>query len=657
MVNPEANPQRPLVRTVRDLALDLLLAREPQARGNAIFLIGAGCSVSAGVKLASGVARHCAAKLALKYSDDSFAGDADQALEWLIANESVRLSNDQTPKDDGSHWPYLYQYFFEEHLKSPNQQRDVINDIIDEADDRLNWAHACLGELVNQRYVHTVLTTNFDQLVLQGIIRTGLLPVVADGLEVLNRITAKPRRPQVVHLHGSMHTYNLRNSREAVVETAADLTAQSMMFSLLQGSSMLVVVGYAGAEDGVMRLLRDASKTMPQSVIYWVTYEGGADKLSEPCTELLSGENKFIVQGGEADDFFSEVMRELKIGQPAWVRDPIAVLSKQSLKLQAPSNIADVGFLVAAFRERVKHADLPENRWPERDAKTLAAEKSAQGDFEGARALLEPMDRNMDDEAAALHAHCCIKIFEADPTSHRHELDSAIDELGKLVERTKDEGRLEHIEELTEAYLDLHDFPRDENEASTSIQNLLAMIGAHQNEFSRDANAAGFARLKFVRARALQIVSEQNSENTAQLDECISDYREVIGVLAAIGDPRNILVEAKSGLAAALQVSGERSKDQPKLREAVVLQREVVEMSRSNSKTKEDAGQLANLAEALQALAVVVAPDEATLLLAETVLNLRQAISFYEREGETERIKETKEVLAEVEAKAAQYSR
>jgi hypothetical protein len=111
MVNPEASLQRPLVRTVRDLALDLLLAREPQARGSAIFLIGAGCSVSAGVKLASGVARHCAAQLALKYSDGSFVGDADQALAWLVARENVRLSIDQTRKDDGSHWPHLYQYF------------------------------------------------------------------------------------------------------------------------------------------------------------------------------------------------------------------------------------------------------------------------------------------------------------------------------------------------------------------------------------------------------------------------------------------------------------------------------------------------------------------------------------------------------------------
>src|SRR5690348_11670541 len=103
---------------------------------------------------------------------------------------------------DGSHWKALYSLFFETHLKSPNAQRDVINEIIDQAQNRLNWAHACLGELVDQRYVHTVLTTNFDQLVVQGIIRTGLLPVTADGLEALNRITGKPRHPQVVHLHG-----------------------------------------------------------------------------------------------------------------------------------------------------------------------------------------------------------------------------------------------------------------------------------------------------------------------------------------------------------------------------------------------------------------------------------------------------------------------
>ena len=216
----------PLVKNVTNLANDLTLARDDtegtnQGRGRAIFLVGAGCSVTAGIPAAPGVAKHCALKLARIYSSGEFAGvDPDAALEWLQKSNRVELATDLTPKEDGSHWSALYSYFFEFHLKSPNQQREVINEIIDNARDGLNWAHACLGELVERRYVHTILTTNFDQLVLQGIIRTGILPVTADGLEALNRITGRPKRPQVVHLHGSMHTYNLRNSRAALSETS-----------------------------------------------------------------------------------------------------------------------------------------------------------------------------------------------------------------------------------------------------------------------------------------------------------------------------------------------------------------------------------------------------------------------------------------------------
>jgi hypothetical protein len=212
----------------------------------------------------------------------------------------------------------------------------VINEIIDQAKDGLNWAHVCLGELVDQRYVHTVLTTNFDQLVVQGIIRTGLLPVTADGLEALNRITGKPRHPQVVHLHGSMHTYNLRNSRTSMSETSQNSGAVSMIHSLLQQCDLFVVVGYGGGEEGVMELLRDAVKTLPQLVIYWVTYEKGHEDLSRKARELLSGENKFSIWGGSADKFFGDLMEQLQIGQPRWVADPLTVLREQSERLVRP---------------------------------------------------------------------------------------------------------------------------------------------------------------------------------------------------------------------------------------------------------------------------------------------------------------------------------
>ena len=61
---------------------------------------------------------------------------------------------------------------------------------------RINWAHLCLGEMVARGYVHTVLTTNFDQLALDGIIRAGIIPVVADGIEALARVSGRPGHPK-----------------------------------------------------------------------------------------------------------------------------------------------------------------------------------------------------------------------------------------------------------------------------------------------------------------------------------------------------------------------------------------------------------------------------------------------------------------------------
>ena len=82
--------------------------------------------------------------------------------------------------------------------------------------------HLCLGELVKRRSPSTVLTTNFDQLVLSGMARAGVLPVVCDGIESLNRIAGAPRHPQLVELHGSRHTYLLRNRPEDVEAIRSD---------------------------------------------------------------------------------------------------------------------------------------------------------------------------------------------------------------------------------------------------------------------------------------------------------------------------------------------------------------------------------------------------------------------------------------------------
>jgi len=635
----------PVTKTVKDLANDLTLAREDadgpnQGRGRAIFLIGAGCSVTAGIPAAPGVAKHCALKLARTYSAGVFTGtDSDHALDWLQREGKVELSGELTIKSDGSHWGALYSYFFEFHLKSPNQQREVINEIIDDAKDGLNWAHACIGELVERRYIHSVLTTNFDQLVLQGIIRTGILPVTADGLEALNRITGRPKRPQVVHLHGSMHTYNLRNSRTALQETSQDSAALSMVHGLLQQCDLLVVVGYAGGEEGIMALLRDAAKTMPQLVIYWVTYLQGSENLSPSARQLLSGENKFLIWGGSADKFFGDLMAELKIGQPRWVADPISVLKEQSDRLQSPGDdLEDVRILVSAFKERVAYAHRDENRWPEAEQnKVRAADKRARGEFLAARQLLEQIDLSQNPDAARLHALNAHSIFEQDPANGGAMLDLAINEFQELIQRTAGQERLDNILSLCAALLDKSEAAPEGDPAAAEALRRVAELTRHWlPSYGSQDNPVGNAKLNLFLAQALQILAERNNDQTA-LEESETAYNQAIAGLTANKDPDGRLNDAKSGLAAVLQVRGEADHDPDKLRRAVALHKELVEASRSVGGSKEEAGPLENLAGSLKSLAGVVDSQEAALLYAEARTALERVIQIHHSQGDGER--------------------
>src|SRR6266436_2272259 len=344
----------PAPKDVKDLIKDLLKSvgkPEQQSWGRAVFWIGAGCSRSAGIPLAGEIAQQCVRRLAESYSSGKMkTEDALEALKWLHENEKVNASwySDGKPK-----WGQLYGHIFEEEFKSINAQREIVLGSIAQGEGKINWTHLCLGELVKRGYIHTVLTTNFDQLVLEGIIRTGILPVIADGIESLNRIDSIPKTPQVVHLHGSMHTYNMRNSTADVLETQ-QLALDSMLHKLLRDCDMLVVIGYGGGEEGVMEVLLEVARSLPSLVIYWIMYEGAPDSLSEKAQKLLGlGHNKFYIPHSDADFLFAQIMEELSIGIPAWMDDPTTNLIDQSKKFASSEN-EDIQIKIENYQEKIQ---------------------------------------------------------------------------------------------------------------------------------------------------------------------------------------------------------------------------------------------------------------------------------------------------------------
>lgn len=672
-------PTGPRPREIAQLVEDLHRAQgtppaadgqgTPGEQGRAVFLIGAGCSASAGIHLASGVARDAVIHLAKTYHVSS-STDAIEALTALVDQD--KFPEEFRPKDKTAKWGELYSYLFSEHMKHPNEQRELISNLVGDREYALNWAHACLGALVEKRFVHTILTTNFDQLALQGVIRTGIVPVVADGLESLTRISPTPKRPQVVHLHGSMHTYELRNSYAALRETESDRGLQVMMMSLLKEASVLIILGYAGGEEGVMTLLQYAAQALPRMVVYWIAFEDDFDLLSPRAKALLNtGENKFFMLGQRADDFFNKLVGELGIGAPDWIRRPLEVLEKQAeIAFDEPPS-SDVARLVEAYKSRISTAAKQHGTGVESPVDRATELRSALK-FEEAAAEIAKVDGyEADDELLSLHANSMFRQYKRRPDIvDRLVLNKAIDELKTLIERSKTPripDTITYIEALREQS---ESSKTDEADAtSASIAALIEETASNaQATLQKGEHLKEWSLMEFYIAESIQAQAEQarreaeREKGTTPSDQAkersderkkrLSKARQAyVAALPGLSAKDAIKArECKEGLAGALigmsEYEGEGSTAASHLREAQTLFREVVEFTRMNTPGEEYAGALENLADAMRSMRSKF-PDEAHGSREEEVEVLRAALGVYEGIGSTDGAARMSRLLAD----------
>ncbi|WP_154667261.1 tetratricopeptide repeat protein [Niveispirillum irakense] len=325
------------------------MPRDPAHRGGALFLIGAGCSRSAGVPLGWEVAGIACAMMAEKLAPadmrDRFTLLPDLSKNEIIFEEALEFLKDKALLGRGTSLATEYSHIFEQLFSDQSQQNEVISKALEFGRNRINWAHICLGQLVHERYVHTVLTTNFDTLILDGIVRCGTIPAVSDSLDTINRIRGKSRHPQLVHLHGSRHAYSQYNKAADLTGTADRDDLKQMIAELLRDSTALVVVGYAGGEEAVMRHLGEAVKRYPDKPIFWVTKGTSLESQSPATRTLLSDHDRtrkprYFMGDWDADDFFRALMQQLTISLPNWMLDPVQFWMDRSEEIVKPSNVA-----------------------------------------------------------------------------------------------------------------------------------------------------------------------------------------------------------------------------------------------------------------------------------------------------------------------------
>lgn len=234
------------------------------------LLIGAGCSVSAGIPTGQG------------FVD--------------IIKKKWRNNYDKAPKKTYPHCMAKLSSGF---------QRKLIQDKIKDA--KINWAHICIAVLLKENYIDRVLTTNFDPLISRACSLLGEFPAVYDFAASQ---TFKPEHvpnKAIFHLHGQHTGFVMLHDDE---ETRKFSEGLGPVFKDASRGRLWIVVGYSGENDPVFEDHLSEVDSFDYN-LYWVGYKDSPTPDHVQKKLLQKGKNAYHISGHDADSFFIELTQEL----------------------------------------------------------------------------------------------------------------------------------------------------------------------------------------------------------------------------------------------------------------------------------------------------------------------------------------------------------
>lgn len=248
------------------------------------FLIGAGCSISAGIP-----------------------GAAD--LVKRIHSDYPAHCSDLMSESRGSYGACMA-------LLSLNERRDLIKPYLEAA--KINWGTIAIAQLIARNFIGRVLTANFDLVLENACGLLGLQPAVYDfGVAPAN----DPEMivsPSIIHLHGQSYGLVLLNTDEETTKHREKL--RPVLANSLRNAP-LVVLGYSGSADGIFQTLFDEFEGRER--FYWTSYEEEPQPHVQPFLER----NHFqFVGGADFDRFMIELAQSLGCWPPQLFSNPLAHL-------------------------------------------------------------------------------------------------------------------------------------------------------------------------------------------------------------------------------------------------------------------------------------------------------------------------------------------
>ena len=272
-----------------------------------ILLLGAGASVKSGIPP----------------SDEL----VEKIAKWGYCNE-----NNSSPADPyirRSDWyPWLKkQNWYGEDRKRADNYPDAVDNILQPRETRKKFfmelinpqvppssGYERVAELMARKRILTILTTNFDTILLD-LCKSNSRPHHVSVIQTksdFTKISTSPSYPQIIYLHGSIEHYTDKNNLAEIETLDEDLI--SRLLPLLRDHP-LIVIGYRGGEPSVMKhlLINHADEAEGyRHGIYWCVRnynEEDFDSLTQFVNDLagkIQGNFQIVNIKG-----FDEIMDEL----------------------------------------------------------------------------------------------------------------------------------------------------------------------------------------------------------------------------------------------------------------------------------------------------------------------------------------------------------
>lgn len=274
--------------TIGEIVENLKINKENECK--TAVLLGAGMSVTAGIPTAKGIMK-----------------DIEK-----IAPNTISSCRDGT-----------YQNYMQ-HL-GPYQRKNLISRYVDNA--KINLAHLYLGTLIKENYIDRVLTTNFDNLVIRSLALFNIFPATYDLAVSQTFIPEETAQLSLFYLHGQRNGYIILNT-ESELRESGELKHYKELFLDTAKKRSWIVIGYSGENDPIFERLAEIN--IFRNKLFWVGYKEEEPK-EHILQNILTPEEKYgyYLKGYNADDFFLNLVRKLKLPEPQILSTPFSHLKEE----------------------------------------------------------------------------------------------------------------------------------------------------------------------------------------------------------------------------------------------------------------------------------------------------------------------------------------